>query len=167
MKKVLSFILAGLISPAICFADSTTNTQNDLIGLGMSPELATEVTKHFGTAIRTNPVVATVAATPVNTFAPQAVIPTAAANAGGFLPRPIPTPGEGLGAQGSRVSIYNGSGNAQLIWPLPNTTGTPVAGTILGFGTPVAAGTPASLPNAKKVDCFLGANNVWYCSMGS
>lgn len=104
--------------------------------------------------------VITPAATPVSTFAPVAAVATAAANAGGLLP--VITPGM------SRQICNLNSANAITVWPQAAAS-TP--GVILGFNTPVAAGTPASLAAGKCINCrgFNDATviNTWLCQMGA
>lgn len=150
MKKLL--IIGLLIFSSInriVLADDVT----DLMAFGIPAQAASQIVKQR----QPTPVVAAAALTPVATFGKVEVLPTQVANAGKFLP--VVTPGY-------RNIIINAGANAQTVWPSAYTTGTPTPGTVLGFGTPVAAGTPASLPGGKGIECVGAANNVTYCMMG-
>lgn len=186
MKNLVKIVLVSFLFSLPAFADSAAIGQ--LTGLGMSPELASTVDSLYSSAISASEIpkttntidlgsaskifrgayigslvqpfaVITPAATPVNTVAPLSVIPTFAANGGVLMPQCTP------GATGPVV--YNKGANTTLLWPQSSVGGTPTPGAILGFGTPVAAGTPALLPTGKRVDCGCDNTNTFYCNMGS
>lgn len=100
-------------------------------------------------------VVATPAATPVagtNQGTTLTVIPTAAANAGVYLP--VATPGVPVMFQNS-----NGT-NSVNVYPRANALTTPAA------INAVAAGTPVALAATKTLICFAASTTQWYCTWG-
>ena len=189
MKKILVAFLALFLASS-AFADSVEYTR--LQQLGMPPELAKEVDAAYSSAVKVSEipktnnsidqgtaalrfrniyavninqptVVITPALTPAATFAPIFAVPTAAANAGGLMPQVTP---------GNSVFGCNTNGtNAITVWPQANLKTTPTPGTVLGWGTPVAAGTPASLAAGKCIDCKqyddATSPNTTRCILGS